>query len=112
MSRGRREEPGRRDRGVGSPALLTNHAQALICVAMEPGIKIRDLAERVGVNERTAYRLVVELEAAGYLTRHRRHQNFYEVHPEVPLRQPLAEDRTVGDLLSAFLRAGPLDRRR
>ncbi|MDQ4048658.1 MAG: helix-turn-helix domain-containing protein [Actinomycetota bacterium] len=83
---------------------MTKHAQALISVAAAPGIKIRDLADRIGVNERTAYRLVVDLEQAGYLTRHRlAHQNFYEVHPELPLRQPLEADRTAGDLLAVFL---------
>ncbi len=110
MTEGSQQKVSDRPAGDAGLDLLTNHAHALVCVAVAPGIKIRDLAERIGVNERTAYRLVVDLEQARYLTRHRfGHQNFYEVHPELPLRQPLAEERTVGDLLSVFLAVGRRD---
>jgi hypothetical protein len=100
-SEGKEQEAAARAAGV---EFLTSHAHALICLAAAPGIRMRDLAERVGVNERSAYRLVVELEQAGHLTRHRfGHRNFYEVHPGQPLHQPLPDRMTVGDLLSVFI---------
>jgi hypothetical protein len=86
---------------------LTNHAHALVCVASEPGARLRDIAECLGVTERAAHRIVSELEEGGYLTRHRvGRRNFYEVHPELPMRDPVDGDRPVGDLLSVLLERG------
>ncbi len=80
---------------------LTNHAHVLVCVAREPGIRIRDIANCVGVTERAAHRIVCDLVEAGYLERHRLgRRNFYEVHPELPLRHPLEGDHAVGEILS------------
>jgi len=85
-------------------SFLTNHALALLCVASDPGMRIRDIADCVGVTERAAHRIVSELEEAGYLSRHRiGRRNFYEVHPDVPLRHPLEQDHDVGELLRVLL---------
>jgi DNA-binding Lrp family transcriptional regulator len=85
-------------------SFLTNHALALLCVAREPGMRIRDIAACVGVTERAAHRIVCELEDGGYLSRHRiGRRNFYEVHPEVPLRHPLEQEHHVGELLRVLL---------
>jgi hypothetical protein len=87
---------------------VTSHARVLICLASWPGVTMREVAASVGITERAAHRVVAELEAAGYLTRHRLgHRNFYELHAEVPLRDPLLSDRTVGDLLATFVRRAP-----
>ena len=85
--------------------LLTNHAHALLCIAREPGIRLREVAQCVGVTERAAHRIVCELEKEGYLTRHRvGRRNFYEVHAELPLRHELERDASVGDLFAAIPR--------
>ena len=52
-------------------SFLTNHAQVLVCIAHDPGIRLRDVGERVGITERAAHRIVAELAAAGYVTRQR-----------------------------------------
>ena len=84
-------------------AFLTNHALALLCVAGEPGMRIRDIAECVGITERAAHRIVSELEETGYLSRQRLgRRNFYEVHPDAPLRHPLEREHDVGELLRLF----------
>ena len=89
---------------MSEPSLLTHRAHVLLCVAREPGTRLRDIAQCVGVTERATHRLVCELEEAGYLTRSRvGRRNFYEVHVNAPLTHPLEETRTVGDLLSAML---------
>jgi hypothetical protein len=89
---------------VAGWSFLTNHALALLCIAREPGMRIRDVAECVGVTERAAHRIVGELEESGYLSRHRvGRRNFYEVHPEVPLRHPLEDGHDVGELLRVLL---------
>lgn len=79
---------------------LTNHAHVLLCIAADPGIRLRDVSERVGITERAAQRIVAELVESGYLTRQRvGRRNAYEVHPELPLRHPVEWDARVGELL-------------
>jgi DNA-binding IclR family transcriptional regulator len=64
---------------------------------------LREIAECVGVTERTAHTLVCELEHAGYLTRHRSgRRNRYEIHAEAGLRHELEDGATVGDLVAAL----------
>ena len=87
---------------------LTSHTHALLCVAREPGMRIRDIATCVGITERAAHRLVSDLVEAGYLDRHRiGRRNVYEVHLELPLRHPLESEHKIGEILSVLLREGP-----
>jgi len=86
---------------------LTNHTHVLVCVAREPGVRMREIAQCVGITERAATRIVGELVEAGYLTRHRvGARNFYELHPELPLRHPLEDGHQVGDVLAVLLGRG------
>lgn len=89
---------------MGDVNLLTNHAEALLCVARTPGTRIKDIAECIGVTERAAHRIVCELETDGYLTRHRvGRRNFYEVHPDLPVGHTADSGVTVSSLLKALL---------
>ena len=82
---------------------LTNHAQVLVSIARDPGIRLRDIGERVGITERAAHRIVADLLAAGYITRIRTgRRNRYTIDTERPLPDPLARDQNVGDLLAAL----------
>jgi predicted transcriptional regulator len=84
-------------------AFLTNHARALICIARDPGARLREIGERVGVTERAAHRIVTELLSAGYITRVRDgRRNRYAINADRPLHDPLARDQSVGDLLNAL----------
>jgi DNA-binding MarR family transcriptional regulator len=75
--------------------LVTKHAQVLVCVARDPHMRLRDIAECVGVTERSTQQLVCELEENGYLTRRREgRRNFYEVHADASL--PRALERVIG----------------
>ena len=66
---------------------LTNHAHALLSIARDPGLRLRDVAEQVGVTERAAQRIVSDLVDAGYLERLRDgRRNSYRVRPDRPLR--------------------------
>jgi hypothetical protein len=92
---------------------LSNHALALLCVVKAPGMRLRDIAQEVGITERAAHRIMSDLVEGGYLTRHRvGRRNFYEVHPNVPLRHPLVEDRTLGELLGGLIGRAPPPRPR
>ncbi len=80
---------------------LTNHAHVLLSIARDPEIRLRDLATAVGITERAAHRIVVELEDGGYISRERSgRRNHYEIHPEVPLRHPIERHRTVAALIA------------
>jgi DNA-binding transcriptional ArsR family regulator len=84
---------------------VTNHAHVLECIYADPTARLRDIADRVGITERTAAQIVKDLEEAGYLTKTRDgRRNRYEVHGELPLRHPRHRHRTVGDLIR-FLEA-------
>lgn len=82
---------------------LTNHAHTLLCIARDPSIRIRDIAQQVDITERAAQRIVAELEEAGYLSHQRiGRRNRYELHPEIHLRHPLEGHLEVRALLEAL----------
>jgi MarR family len=89
-------------------SFLTNHAQVLLCIAHDPGIRLREIGEAVGITERAAHRIVVELAAADYVSRERNgRRNHYTIQSDLPLPDPLARGQKVGDLL-AILAGQPL----
>ncbi len=84
---------------------LTNHAHVLVCLARDPGIRTRDIAEGVGITERAAQRIVADLVRAGYIERTRvGRRNRYTVNGELPLRHPLEEHGEIGALLRVLVR--------
>lgn len=79
---------------------LTNHAHVLICIAEDPNVRIRDLADRVGITERAVQKIITELEEEKYLTHvHEGRRNVYRVKANLPLRHPVEKHQTVGVLL-------------
>ena len=80
---------------------LTNHAQMLLCIADDPGIRLREIGERVGITERTAHSIVVQLEASGYVRRRREgRRNRYAIKAQRRLPDAVANGQRVGDLLA------------
>jgi DNA-binding MarR family transcriptional regulator len=83
---------------------MSNHAHVLVCVGRDAEVRIRDIAEQVGITERAASRIVADLEADGYLTRVKvGRNNQYRLHQELPLRHPLEQHRRIGELLSLLV---------
>ena len=79
---------------------LTNHAHILMCLAKSPSERIRDLAVKVEITERAVQRIIVELEAAGYLEHIREgRRNLYKVLSRKPLRHDIEKHRQVHDLI-------------
>ena len=71
-------------------SLLTNHAYVLLCIAHDPGVRLRDIAARVGITERTAYDIVRDLAEAGYVVKQKDgRRNRYQILAQLPLRRPL-----------------------
>ena len=80
---------------------LSNHAHVLICLAEDPDLRLRDVAERVGITERAVQAIVTDLEAGGAITRIREgRRNHYEIHDDVQLRHPIESHCTLRDLLT------------
>src|SRR4051812_38549145 len=86
---------------MGSWRLLSNHGRVLVCVAREPHARLRDIADTCDITERSAHRIVSELVDDGYLVRKRNgRSNYYEIRPDVPIRDPLLGDHWVGEILA------------
>jgi DNA-binding MarR family transcriptional regulator len=84
---------------------VTNHLLVLLCIAEDPGIRMSDVAKRIGVTERSVQAIVGDLEAAGYLQRTKvGRRNHYEIHAEMPLRHLQTQHRQLAALLKAFER--------
>jgi DNA-binding MarR family transcriptional regulator len=82
---------------------LSNHGQVLLCIARDPDARLREIGDRVGITERAAHRIVGELVDAGYLVRKRNgRRNSYTITTHRNLPDPLARDRSIGDLLSVL----------
>jgi len=80
---------------------LSNHAHVLLLVAKDPEIRLRDVAQRVGITERAVQRIVADLEADRYLERERQgRRNRYKVHHDLPLRHPIEAHQRIASLIS------------
>jgi predicted ArsR family transcriptional regulator len=89
---------------------LTNHAHVALCIARDPGIRLRDLATKVGITERAAQRIVTDLVNEGYLERTRvGRRNQYRVQGHLPLRHPLEHKLPLDALLNALTGQGSRD---
>ena len=79
---------------------LSNHTHVLVCLAGDPEMRLRDIADQVDITERAVQRIIVDLEAAGVLQREREgRRNRYFIEKSARLRHPLEAHCTVGGLL-------------
>ena len=90
---------------------LSNHAHVLVCLASDPGARLRDVAARVGITERAVQGIVGDLEAAGVILRERQgRRNTYRLNLDAPLRHPLEAHRPIRALLALILDPAQLKR--
>src|SRR4051812_17937679 len=83
--------------------LLSNHGQVLVFIAREPDSRLRDIAEGVGITERSAHRIVSELCNGGYLARKQNgRRNHYEIRPDIPIQDPLLGEHWIGEILAVL----------
>lgn len=82
---------------------LTNHAHVLLAIAATPDLRLKDIAERVDITERTASQIVADLESIGCVERRKEgRRNHYIIRSQMPLRHPLEEHHQVADLIAAL----------
>jgi predicted transcriptional regulator len=89
---------------MGDWSFLTNHARALLCIAADPGARLRDIAATVGVTERRAHAIITDLVDDGYVVKDRiGRRNQYRIRTGLPLRDPVNRQRTIGELLDLLV---------
>jgi DNA-binding MarR family transcriptional regulator len=94
-------------------SFLTNHGLALLSIAEDPQIRMRDIATTVDITERAAQRIVSDLIQAGYVHRTRSgRRNEYTVRTDLSVSLPNQRDIDLGSLLGVLLPAGSSDERR
>ena len=87
---------------MGEWTFITNHGLVLFSIAKGwsktgKGKTAREIGDEVGVTERTAHKIILDLEEEGYITKTKiGNRNKYRIRPEVPIK---ASDIAVGELL-------------
>jgi hypothetical protein len=83
---------------------LTNHARVLLCIAHDPGARLRDIAASLGITERSAHGIVTDLVEAGYVVKQRDgRRNRYRIQAHLPLREPISREPAIGEVLAVLL---------
>lgn len=105
--------PGMESPEGGTWTFLTNHAHVLLCIHRDATVRLRDIADQVGVTERAAQKIVTDLVAGGYLSVERiGRRNRYTVEGRRPLRHPLEQSHAIGELLELLaVQAEPVAQR-
>jgi DNA-binding IclR family transcriptional regulator len=86
---------------VSKWGFLTNHALVLLCIARDPGARLRDIAATVGITERSAFGIVSDLAAAGYIVKEKGgRRNRYRVETDLPVPESASRYLAIGDLLA------------
>src|SRR5208282_1195002 len=86
---------------MASWTFLTNHARVLLCVAHDPGVRLRDIAASLNITERSAFGIITDLVEAGYVVKEKNgRRNRYHIQAHLPLPEPDGRERTVGEILA------------
>jgi DNA-binding IclR family transcriptional regulator len=85
-------------------SFLTNHARALLCIAHDPGVRLREIGATLGITERTAFGIVTDLTDAGYVVKNKDgNRNRYRIQHHLPLRGGVGQERTIGEVLQLLV---------
>jgi hypothetical protein len=93
---------------VVSWTFLTSHAQVLVLVAHDPGVRLRDIAASLDITERSAFAIITDLVEAGYVVKEKNgRRNRYHIQAHLPLPERTSQERTVGEVLALLAGTGP-----
>jgi len=80
----------------------------LVCIAHDPGLRLRDIAARVGITERSAFGIVADLTDAGYVVKEKDgRRNRYRIEAHVPLPDAGVRKASVGEVLAVLVESPP-----
>ncbi len=92
---------------MASWTFLTNHARVLLCVAHDPGVRLRDIAASLEITERSAFGIITDLVEAGYVIKEKDgRRNRYRIQAHLPLPELGRRERTVGEVLALLVGTG------
>ena len=95
---------------MASWTFLTHHAQVLLCVAHDPGMRLRDIAASLNITERSAFGIITDLVEGGYVVKEKDgRRNRYHIQAHVPLPEPDGRERTIGEILALLAGPGPAE---
>ncbi len=85
-------------------SFLTNYARVLVCIAHDPGMRLRDIATTLDITERTAFGIVTDLTEAGYVVKDKEgRRNRYHIQDHLPLRVTVGREPTIGEVLAVLI---------
>jgi DNA-binding transcriptional ArsR family regulator len=85
-------------------SFLTNHARVLLCIAHDPGVRLRDIAATLDITERSAFGIVTDLTEAGYVVKDKDgRRNRYRIQNHLPLPEAIGRERTIGEVLGLLI---------
>jgi MarR family len=88
-------------------SFLTSHGRVLLCIARDPGVRLRDLAASLGITERSAHGIVTDLASAGYAVKQKDgRRNRYQIQAHLPLPEPASQEPAIGEVLALLAGAG------
>lgn len=88
-------------------SFLTNHARALVCIAHDPEVRLRDIATSLSITERSAFGIVTDLTTAGYVEKVKDgRRNRYRIQSHLPLPEGIGRGRTIGEVLNLLVDTG------
>jgi hypothetical protein len=88
-------------------SFLSKHGRVLLCIAHDPGVRLRDIAASVGITERSAYAIVTDLAAAGYAVKRKDgRRNRYQIQAHLPTPEPAGQQLAIGEVLALLAGAG------
>jgi hypothetical protein len=81
-------------------SFLTNHGRALLCIARDPEVRVREMAASLNITERRTYGILTELSEAGYITKTKEgRRNRYKVETHLPFSEHTSRDVPIGEVL-------------
>ncbi len=82
---------------------LSNHGRALLCIARDPDVRLREIAADLGITERSAYGLVSDLAEAGYIEKEKEgRRNRYRIEEDLPLPELTDRELAIGEVLGVL----------
>jgi len=89
-------------------SFLTNHGRALLCIADDPAIRLREIASSLGITERRAFGIVNDLTEAGYVVKTKDgRRNSYEIKDHLPIPELTGREQAIGDVLALLAGKAP-----
>lgn len=84
-------------------SFVTNHGLVLSYIARQPKATTREIAEAVGITERTTYSIIHDLVQSGYISRKRTgRQNAYRIRPRLVFGEGPEREAAVTDIFKAL----------